>query len=54
MKTLNFSGSYVACDLKVSRYNMELMKFCVQSQDHFLTLASLTLAKGHIYIKFKT
>ena len=29
MKTLNFSGSFVACDLKVGRYrHVELMKGC--------------------------
>ena len=30
MKTLNFSGSLVACDLKVGRYrqHVELMKYC--------------------------
>ena len=30
VKTLNFSGSFVACDLKVGRYiqHVELMKCC--------------------------
>ena len=30
VKTLNFSGSFVACDLKVGRYqqDVELMKCC--------------------------
>ena len=30
MKTFNFSGSFVACDLKVGRYkqHVELMKWC--------------------------
>ena len=30
MKTLNFSGSFVACDLKVGRYRLhvKLMKCC--------------------------
>ena len=28
MKSLNFSGSFVTCDLKVGRQNVELMKCC--------------------------
>ena len=30
VKTLNFSGSFVACDLKIGRYrqHVELMKCC--------------------------
>ena len=49
MKTLNFSGSFVTCDLKVGRYrqHVELMKCCeLKGQGHFLTLA-----KGHLQIK---
>ena len=51
MKTLNFSGSFVACDLKVGRYrqHVELIKCEYKSQGHFLTLA-----KGHLQIKCKT
>ena len=51
MKTLNFSGSFVACDLKVGRYrqHVELMSVSIKGQGHFLTLA-----KDHLQIKCKT
>ena len=50
VKTLNFSGSSVACDLKVGRQHVELMKCCeYKRSSHFLTLA-----KGHLQIKCKT
>ena len=51
MKTLNFSGSFVACDLKVGRYRQHVQLRSVVSikgQGHFLTLA-----KGHLQIKCK-
>ena len=44
MKTLNFSGSFVTCDLKVSRYrqHVELMNCCeLKGQGHFLTLPKI-------------
>ena len=31
VKTLDFSGSAVACDLKVAIHHIELMKLCVYS-----------------------
>ena len=48
MKTLNFSGGFVACDLKVGRYRqyVELMKLHVYSRP-----SNLSMAKGHIHIK---
>ena len=60
MKTLDFLGSFVACDLKVGTY-IQLIEFMksfqgplkssqeIQGQGHLLTLA-----KGHLHIKFET
>ena len=53
MKTLNFSGSFVTCDLKVGSYrqHVELMKCQVSIKGQGLFF---TLAKGHLQIKCKT
>ena len=51
VKTLNFSGHFEACDLKVGRYkqHVELIKCCIERQGHFLTFAN-----GRLQIKCKT
>ena len=45
VKTLNFSGRFVACDLKVGRCRQHV-DVSIKGQGHFLTLA-----KGHLQIK---
>ena len=51
MKTVDFSETVAACDLKVSRYRQlfELMKVCIEGQGHFLTFA-----QGQVHMKIKT
>ena len=41
MKTVDFSETIEACDLKVSRCRepIDFMKVCTEGQGHFLTLA---------------
>ena len=50
MKTVDFSETIAACDLKVGRCRQltEFMKVCDYSRSFF------TLAKGHLHIKIKT
>ena len=45
---IEFSGSFVACHLKVGRYSQHV-DVSIKGQSHFLTLA-----KGHLQIKCKT
>ena len=49
--TLNLSGSFVACDLKVGRYrkHVELMKCC----EYKMSRSFLTLAKSHYKLNVK-
>ena len=51
MKTVDFSESTAACDLKdgTCRQLIELMKVSIEGQGHFLTLA-----QGHLHLKIKT
>ena len=52
MKTVDFSETIAAIDLKVSRsrYLIEYMKICdIEGQGHFLTLA-----QGLVQTKFQT
>ena len=53
MKTVDFSETIAACDLKVSRSRLlfEYMKICeyIEGQGNFLTLA-----QGHIHTKIQT
>ena len=52
MKTVHFSETVAASDLKVSRsrYLIEYMKVCdIEGQGHFLTLA-----KGCVHTKIQT
>ena len=46
MKTVDFSKTISACDLKVGWY-IEFKKVC-EGQGHFLTLA-----QGHLHVKLK-
>ena len=48
MKTMNFSETIEACDLKFSRCR-QLIEFMTEGQGHFLTLA-----QGHLHMKIKT
>ena len=50
MKTVDFSETIAACDLRVSRCRqlIELMKVCER------LIFYLTLAQGHIHMKIKT
>ena len=50
MKALDFSGSFVACDLKVGTYIQlfDLMK----SYEYSRSIHLLTLAKGHLHTVF--
>ena len=45
MKTVNFSESIAACDLKDADNDFELIKVSVEGQGYFSTLA-----KGHLLI----
>ena len=47
MKTMNFSETIEACDLKVGRCR-QLIEFMTEGQGHFLTLA-----QGHLHMKIK-
>ena len=49
MKTVDFSETIAACDLKVGRCRqlIEFMKVSVEGQCHFL-------AQGHLHMKIKT
>ena len=52
MKTVDFSETIKACDLKVGRYRqlIDFMKVCgIEGQGHFLTLA-----KGCVHTKIQT
>ena len=51
MKTVNFSGTIAACDLKVcgSRHLINFMKVCEHWSRSFLTLA-----QGCVHMKIKT
>ena len=50
MKTVDFSETIAASDLKVSRSShlIEYMNASIEGQGHFLTLA-----QGHVHTKFK-
>ena len=41
MKTVNFSETVEACDLKIGRYRqlIDFMKVSIEGQGHYLTLA---------------
>ena len=52
MKTVDFSETIAACDLKVGRYRqlIKLIRFVsIQGHGHFLTLA-----QGYLHLKIKT
>ena len=51
MKTVDFSETIAASDLKVSRsrHLFEYMKICIEGQGHFLTLA-----QGRVHTKIQT
>ena len=52
MKTVDFSETIEACDLKVGRYRqlIDFMKYVsIEGQGHFLTLA-----QGLVHIKIQT
>ena len=51
MKTVDFSESITACDLKDGTCTqlIELMKVSIEGQGHFLTLAG-----GHLHLKIKS
>ena len=48
MKTVDFSETIEACDLKVGRCK-QLIDFSIEGQGHFLTLA-----QGHVHTKIQT
>ena len=55
MKTLNFSGSFVACDLKVGRYrqHVELMKCCEYKRSRsFLDLGQRSFSNLMLKLNF--
>ena len=49
MKTVDFSGTIEACDLKVGRYSLYYMTLrryvSIEGQGHFLTLAQSCVCK---------
>ena len=52
MKTVDFSETIEACDLKVGRYRqlIDFMKVCsIKGQGHYLTLA-----QGRVHTKIQT
>ena len=51
VKTVDFSETIAACDLKVSRNShlIKFMKVSIEGQGHFLTLAA-----GRVYTKIET
>ena len=51
MKTVDFSETIEACDLKVGRYRqlIDFMKVCIEGQGHYLTLA-----QGRVHTKIQT
>ena len=51
MKTVDFSETIEACDLKVGRYRqlIDFMKVSIEGQGHYLTLA-----QGRVHTKIQT
>ena len=50
MKTVDFSDTIAACDLKIGRGKQLFIKYVsIEGQGHFLTLA-----QGHLCMKIKT
>ena len=49
MKTVNFSETIEACDLKVGRYRQLNDFMSIEGQGHFLTLA-----QGRVHTKIQT
>ena len=56
MKTVDFSETIEACDLKVSRYRqlIDFMKVCEYERSRSLLDLDLTLTQGRVHTKIQT